>query len=302
MTNEDWLTKIAIHIETIVTLQKSILTTLQPKAPNFKYDLETYFYFDWQKIQATVLTEDAQGASLVQWGGYTWTRRTDAGTYGDTVWFTRADGKDSNGKNQYIRLITFKKMPQAKPMDPRLERYKPATNPIKSEQKIVPNTPQVPPEIVENLTEKEIRKQTVTAETTRTNKVFIPHTKEDWQRMVTTAPTAELFDLAFFNLYEEWSSPSSIANIREKIGAYSSFSPPIWIEALHCFQTTFTEAVATATENISTEHEIKQIRANAMKLAVRSAKKKATDLLIEQKKSEYTPQENRSRQHLSVST
>jgi len=77
-------------------------------APNYRRPLSDYQDFDWGIIGATVLKEDKDGATEVVWNGQVFTRRSPDNNFDAAVFYSRCVGKDSDGKNKYLRLITFK--------------------------------------------------------------------------------------------------------------------------------------------------------------------------------------------------
>jgi len=77
-------------------------------APNYRRPLSDYCDFDWGSIGAIVLKEDKDGATVVEWNGQVFTRRSPNNSFETAIWFSRSVGKDSDGKNKYLRLITFK--------------------------------------------------------------------------------------------------------------------------------------------------------------------------------------------------
>lgn len=85
-------------------------------APNYRRPLSDYRDFDWASIGATVLKEDRDGATEVEWNGQVFTRRSPQNTFEAAIWFSRSVGKDSEGKNKYIRLITFKPPSESGPI------------------------------------------------------------------------------------------------------------------------------------------------------------------------------------------
>ena len=93
-----------------------------PKSPNYLRTLDEFAGFDWEAIGAEVLAIDEFGVGQVKWGGYIWTRRAPENKYTDAVWFSRPDGKNEEGSNRYVRLITFKNPTQAEPVSRKVER------------------------------------------------------------------------------------------------------------------------------------------------------------------------------------
>jgi len=76
--------------------------------PNYQRLLSEYPSFDWPSIGATVLNRDGDGVTAVEWNGQIFTRRSPDNYFASAIWFSRSAGKDSEGKNKYVRLITFK--------------------------------------------------------------------------------------------------------------------------------------------------------------------------------------------------
>jgi hypothetical protein len=85
-------------------------------APNYRRPLSDYQDFDWASIGAIVLNEDRDGATEVEWNGQVFTRRSPQNSYDAAIWYSRSVGKDSDGKNKYLRLITFKAPSESGPI------------------------------------------------------------------------------------------------------------------------------------------------------------------------------------------
>jgi DdrB-like protein len=85
-------------------------------APNYRRPLSDYRDFDWASIGAIVLKEDKDGATEVEWNGQVFTRRSPENHFDSAVWYSRCVGKDSDGKNKYLRLITFKPPSESGPI------------------------------------------------------------------------------------------------------------------------------------------------------------------------------------------
>jgi hypothetical protein len=85
-------------------------------APNYRRPLSDYQDFDWASIGAIVLKEDRDGATEVEWNGQVFTRRSPQNSYDAAIWYSRSVGKDSDGKNKYLRLITFKAPSESGPI------------------------------------------------------------------------------------------------------------------------------------------------------------------------------------------
>lgn len=86
-------------------------------APNYRRPLGEYSAFDWASIGATVLKEDSDGVAAVEWRDQQFIRRSDdKKKFGYAVWFSRCVGKDADGNNKYVRLITFKDASEPEPI------------------------------------------------------------------------------------------------------------------------------------------------------------------------------------------
>src|SRR5262245_20801206 len=85
-------------------------------APNYRRPLSDYQDFDWASIGAIVLKEDIDGATEVEWNGQVFPRRSPQNSYDAGIWYSRSVGKDSDGKNKYLRLITFKPPSESGPI------------------------------------------------------------------------------------------------------------------------------------------------------------------------------------------
>lgn len=94
----------------------------RPEEPNLQRPIEQFRGFDWGGIEATVVKADEWGAAIVEWNGRLWTRRSPENKFGEAIWFSRAAGKDAEGKNLYLRLITFKRVGDAEPLSRAAER------------------------------------------------------------------------------------------------------------------------------------------------------------------------------------
>lgn len=85
-------------------------------APNYQRPLSDYPGFDWLSIGATVLKDDGDGVTAVEWNGQVFTRRSPNNKFDAAVWFSRCIGKDADGNNRYARLISFKAVNDAEPI------------------------------------------------------------------------------------------------------------------------------------------------------------------------------------------
>jgi hypothetical protein len=84
--------------------------------PNYQRALSEYPTFDWSSIGASVLNRDDDGVTAVEWNGQVFTRRSPNNKFDAAVWFSRCVGKDADGNNRYVRLISFKAVSEAEPI------------------------------------------------------------------------------------------------------------------------------------------------------------------------------------------
>jgi hypothetical protein len=93
------------------------------EAPDIQMPIERFHSFDWAQIGAQVLQEDEFGTAIVSYRGKAYKRRSPDNSYNPAIWFSRAIGKDDEGRNRYVRLITFKPMSDdVQPMGRKTER------------------------------------------------------------------------------------------------------------------------------------------------------------------------------------
>jgi hypothetical protein len=112
------LQAIGLTFEKIAAHLQQMAVASQP-APNFQRDISEYPRFDWSEIGAIETNADEVGATQVEWNGFTFTRRAPQNKFGEAVWFSRCVGKDADGNNKYVRLITFKRASEAEPIAPK---------------------------------------------------------------------------------------------------------------------------------------------------------------------------------------
>jgi DdrB-like protein len=112
---------IAISLQEIESHLRQIVVSFNP-APNYQRTLSEYLGFDWSSIGATVLKEDSDGVSLVEWNGKTFTRRSANNKYPEAIWFSRPAGKDADGNIKYERLVTFKRPSEVEPIAAKAKR------------------------------------------------------------------------------------------------------------------------------------------------------------------------------------
>ncbi|MCG3144887.1 MAG: hypothetical protein HONDAALG_02397 [Gammaproteobacteria bacterium] len=109
------LQMIAASLQGVESHLRQIAISSNP-APNYQRPLSEYIGFDWLSIGATVLKEDDDGATAVEWNGQVFTRRSPHNKFDAAIWFSRCVGKDADGNNRYARLISFKAVNDAEPI------------------------------------------------------------------------------------------------------------------------------------------------------------------------------------------
>lgn len=97
----------AIATEKIATVLANYLKVNM--TPEYEYDMVDYLNFDWNSIGAKVIHNDSKNqATVVQWGGYTYKRRSPNNQYGASIFFSRNLGEDDSGKRHYEMFIAFR--------------------------------------------------------------------------------------------------------------------------------------------------------------------------------------------------
>ena len=109
------LQMVAASLKGVESHLRQIAISSNP-APNYQRPLSDYPGFDWFSIGASVLKRDDDGATIVEWNGQVFTRRSPNNKFDTIVWFSRCTGKDTDGNNRYVRLISFKAMNDAEPI------------------------------------------------------------------------------------------------------------------------------------------------------------------------------------------
>ncbi|KKK58649.1 hypothetical protein LCGC14_3042320, partial [marine sediment metagenome] len=117
--NNATLTIIAEQLQELVQLQRQNL--YRETGPNFRRSLNEYATFNWFSIDANPVRETGDGINEVDWGGYTWRRRSGTGKFGNAIWFSRAIGVNADNTPKYARLITFKDSDAPEPLQVQVE-------------------------------------------------------------------------------------------------------------------------------------------------------------------------------------
>jgi hypothetical protein len=109
------------NLASIAASLEVIARGMAPKAPAFVKTLEEFLTFDWDSIGAVVKQKDQYGAAVVEYGGYTWMRRSPTNKFAEVIYFSRPDGKKEDGTTNYQRLVTFKAPTTAEPINRKVE-------------------------------------------------------------------------------------------------------------------------------------------------------------------------------------
>ncbi len=96
-----------VEILAVISRNLGIIASALSPAPEIRRPLEDYLAFDWAAIGARVLAKDQDGPTIVEHNGRIYKRRAPDNKYGAAIWFSRADGKDAEGNNNYVSLISF---------------------------------------------------------------------------------------------------------------------------------------------------------------------------------------------------
>jgi hypothetical protein len=103
----DTLTEILRELRRIAGAIERLSNDGKPVEPNFRRPISEFRNFDWDSIDASVVQSDKDGPTHVECGGALWMRRSPANKFAPAIWFSRACGKNAEGENEYLRLITF---------------------------------------------------------------------------------------------------------------------------------------------------------------------------------------------------
>lgn len=91
-----------------------------PEEPNLVKPIEGYQSFDWSSIGASVVRQDSDGPTHLEYGGFVWSRRSPQNKFDGAIWYSRAAGKDEAGNVLYLRLITFREIKDVDPLPSKL--------------------------------------------------------------------------------------------------------------------------------------------------------------------------------------
>ncbi|GAB4519965.1 MAG: hypothetical protein Kow0047_31200 [Anaerolineae bacterium] len=114
------LVRIAEAIEALEAAPAQQAPVQQEECPNLDLPLELYPTFDWSSIGAEVIASDKHGPTMVRWSGRVYKRRSPLNKYGEVIIFSRATGVGEDGKQQYERLVRFRRQAQPDPLPDRV--------------------------------------------------------------------------------------------------------------------------------------------------------------------------------------
>ncbi len=132
--NDQHADKLLQLLERIALALETLARAGAPAEPNYIKPLGDYREFDWESIGASVVQADADGPTHLEWGGALWTRRSPSNKFSPAIWYSRASGKDEEGNNKYLRLITFRPVGDAEPVPDKVaaaaKDSRPAAEPV----------------------------------------------------------------------------------------------------------------------------------------------------------------------------
>jgi ssDNA-binding DdrB-like protein len=95
-TQNETMQGIANSLQEIESHLRHIAISSNP-APNYQRTLDEYLTFNWESIGATVLREDRDGVTSVEWNGWIFSRRSPSNKFDAAIWFSRCVGTDTEG-------------------------------------------------------------------------------------------------------------------------------------------------------------------------------------------------------------
>lgn len=104
---------ITAMLERIAEALEGLARAGQSEEPNLIKPLESYGGFDWCSIGASIVGQDKDGPTHLEYNGFVWTRRSPQNKYSPAIWYSRSSGKDAEGNAKYLRLITFRTLTEA---------------------------------------------------------------------------------------------------------------------------------------------------------------------------------------------
>ncbi|MBW4665370.1 MAG: single-stranded DNA-binding protein [Chroococcus sp. CMT-3BRIN-NPC107] len=124
MTPQDFQAYLALQQQIIELLSRMALALEQMiptgAAPNYQFAIKDFASFNWASIGAVVIASDSSGATAVSWKHHTYLRRSPTNNFKAAIWFSRCTGKDERGNNVYEKLVTFKAIRDAEPLNDRV--------------------------------------------------------------------------------------------------------------------------------------------------------------------------------------
>lgn len=87
-----------------------------PEDETLTVDIKQFHGFDWSSIGASVVATDHDGVATIRTANGRFANRRTNDKFGAEIWFSYATGKDTEGKNQYHKVVAFKQPKPAEPM------------------------------------------------------------------------------------------------------------------------------------------------------------------------------------------
>jgi hypothetical protein len=110
------------QLERIANALEKLARGNAPEEPNLVRPIEEYRRFDWASIGASVVRQDSDGPTHLEYGGFVWSRRSPQNKFDGAIWYSRSAGKDTEGNVLYLRLITFREIKDVDPLPAKLAR------------------------------------------------------------------------------------------------------------------------------------------------------------------------------------
>lgn len=116
------LAMITAMLQRIAEALEALARAGQPEELNLVKPLSEYAGFDWSSIGASIVGQDRDGPTHLEYNGFVWTRRSPQNKFSPAIWYSRASGKDSEGNNHYLKLITFRTLTEAESMPEKISK------------------------------------------------------------------------------------------------------------------------------------------------------------------------------------
>jgi hypothetical protein len=113
VTTDQLLAELIKQVTRIAVVLEKQANNGQPTEPGLERPLADYKSFDWSTIGASIVNQDPDGPTHVEYDGVIWTRRSPSNKFDPCIWYSRPHGHDDEGKVKYMTLIKFKTIKDA---------------------------------------------------------------------------------------------------------------------------------------------------------------------------------------------